>query len=45
MKTVEMSKSDWLKWQKEVIRAEMKEVSNGANTSNKGNVCYSEENR
>jgi len=27
MKTVEMSKSDWLKWQKEVIRAEMKEVS------------------
>ena len=45
MKTVEMSKSDWLKWQKEVIRAEMKEVQSGANTSNKRNVCHCEENR
>jgi len=45
MKTAEMKKSDWLKWQKEVIRAEMKEVSSGTNTSYQGNVRHSEENR
>ena len=45
MKTSEMTKSDWLKWQKEVIWEEMKEVSSGTYTSNQGNVRHSEANR